>query len=293
LANKHFLTDLDGTLLQSDATLSEYTMNVLCSALNEGIIISYATARSYMSSNKIVSVIPWKYPVVLYNGAVIFDPLSLKVLGGYWLDNETTNEIISLGRAHGLLPFLFALDEEDKERVLHEKLLRTGDLKFFESRPNDPRFGEMPQLECPASLRTLIVTYIGLLEELEPIKEIVQQTFGDKVHIHLMKDQYIENHYFLEFSHSQANKKEGLLEWAKLMQCAPEEITVFGDNLNDLGMFEAAGTKVAMSNAHPALIELSTLVGDSNDEDGVAKYIYRATGGSSQNELPKTVPHCT
>ncbi|WP_053372807.1 Cof-type HAD-IIB family hydrolase [Paenibacillus sp. FJAT-27812] len=279
MANKHFLTDLDGTLLQSDATLSDYTINVLCSALNEGVIISYATARSYMSSNKIVSVIPWKYPIVLYNGAVIFDPISLKVLGGHWLDIKTTNEIIGLGRAHGLLPFLFALDEEDEERVLHEKLLRTGDLKFFESRPNDPRFAEIPLLECPAAYRTLIVTYIGLLEELEPLKEKVQETFGDQVHIHLMKDQYIENHYFLEISHSQANKKEGLLEWAKLMKCEPEEITVFGDNLNDLGMFEAAGTKVAMANAHPALIERSTLVGDSNDEDGVAAYIYKATGG--------------
>jgi Cof subfamily protein (haloacid dehalogenase superfamily) len=279
MTNKHFLTDLDGTLLQSDATLSEYTINVICNAMKQGIIISYATARSYISSNKIVSVIPWKYPIVLYNGAVIFDPVSSKVIGGYWLDNETTNQIIEIGRKQGLIPFLFALDEEDKERVFHEKLLRMGDLTFYESRPNDPRFGEMSLLECSDAFRTLIVTYIGLLHELEPLKDEVQRRFGNQVHIHLMKDQYIENHYFLEFSHSKANKKEGLKQWAELMHCMPEDVTAFGDNLNDLGMFETAGTKVAVSNAHPNLIALSTLVVESNDEDGVAKYIHRVTEG--------------
>ncbi|WP_054026384.1 Cof-type HAD-IIB family hydrolase [Bacillus sp. FJAT-28004] len=279
MTNKHFLTDLDGTLLQSDATLSEYTINVICNAMKQGIIISYATARSYISSNKIVSVIPWKYPIILYNGAVIFDPVSSKVIGGYWLDNETTNQIIEIGRKQGLIPFLFALDEEDKERVFHEKLLRMGDLTFYESRPNDPRFGEMLLLECSDAFRTLIVTYIGLLHELEPLKDEVQRRFGNQVHIHLMKDQYIENHYFLEFSHSKANKKEGLKQWAELMHCMPEDVTAFGDNLNDLGMFETAGTKVAVSNAHPNLIALSTLVVESNDEDGVAKYIHRVTKG--------------
>jgi Cof subfamily protein (haloacid dehalogenase superfamily) len=279
MTNKHILTDLDGTLLQSDATLSEYTINVICNAMKQGIIISYATARSYISSNKIVSVIPWKYPIILYNGAVIFDPVSSKVIGGYWLDNETTNQIIEIGRKRGLIPFLFALDEEDKERVFHEKLLRMGDLTFYESRPNDPRFGEMPLLECSDAFRTLIVTYIGLLHELEPLKDEVQRRFGNQVHIHLMKDQYIENHYFLEFSHSKANKKEGLKQWAELMHCMPEDVTAFGDNLNDLGMFETAGTKVAVSNAHPNLIALSTLVVESNDEDGVAKYIHRVTEG--------------
>lgn len=279
MGNKHFLTDLDGTLLHSDASLSPFTINIVSHALEQGVVISYSTARSYISSHKIVSVIPWKYPIILYNGAVIFDPLSMKVIGGCWLDNKTTNEIIELGRALEQIPLLFALDEEDKERVLHEKLIRTGDISFYNSRPGDPRFGELPRLECPDSFRTLIVTYIGLLHELEPLKTEVEHRFGNRVHIHLMKDAYIENHYFLEFSHSKANKKEGLKQWAELVGCKTGDVTVFGDNLNDLGMFEEAGTKVAVSNAHPALKALSTLVAASNDEDGVAKYINRVTGG--------------
>ncbi|BBI31018.1 HAD-IIB family hydrolase [Cohnella abietis] len=268
-----FLTDLDGTLLQSNASLSAYTIDVLTKALEQGIVISYATARSYSSSNRIVSAIPWKYPIVLYNGAVILDPLTQKVLNGHWLEREITNEIIDMGRMAKLLPFLFTLDNEDKERVWHEKLSRTGDLQFYESRPNDPRFAECTPLECPDANRTLIITYIGLLEELEPLKATVEQAFHDKVHIHFMKDPYIDNHYFLEFSHRKANKKEGLRKWAQLIHCTPEQVTAFGDNLNDLGMFELAGTCLAVANAHPQLLDIATGKLGCNDEDAVAHYI--------------------
>ncbi|MCD9022560.1 HAD-IIB family hydrolase [Cohnella silvisoli] len=272
---KYFLTDLDGTLLRSDASLSMYTIEVLCEALNNNVVVSYATARSYISSHNIVSVVPWRYPIVLYNGAVIFDPITKNVMGGYWLDRDIANEIIGLGREINLLPFLFALDEEDKERVLHEKLIRAGDLQFYESRPNDPRFLESISLECPESFRTLIITYIGLLEELEPLKANVERRFPAEIHTHFMKDPYIENHYFLEFSHKNANKKEGLRIWSQLMNCAPEEVTVFGDNLNDLGMFELAGTSIAVANAHPKLLDMTSSRIGSNDEDAVADYINR------------------
>ncbi|WP_138754601.1 Cof-type HAD-IIB family hydrolase [Paenibacillus sinopodophylli] len=278
LRNIHFLTDLDGTLLLSDATLSAYTVDVISRAMEQGAVISYATARSYMSSNHIVSVIPWKHPIVLYNGAVIYDPLTMKVIGGHWLDNSVANSIVDIGRAHALLPFIFALDENDKERALHEKLTGSGSISFYESRPNDPRFSEMTNLACPDSFRTLKVTYIGLLHELEPLRDEVVRRFDSQVHIHLMKDSYIANHYFLEFGHPNANKKEGLRQWAKLVGCKPEDVTVFGDNLNDLGMFETAGAKVAVSNAHPALHELATYVALSNDEDGVAVYIKDVAG---------------
>ncbi|CAM4453967.1 hypothetical protein FHS16_004040 [Paenibacillus endophyticus] len=285
LKNNHFLTDLDGTLLHSDASLSAYTVESIVRAMEEGAVISYATARSHISSYKIVSVIPWKHPIVLYNGAVIYEPLSMKVIGGHWLDNGTANEIIEIGRSFAMLPYLFALDEDDQERVLHEKLVRSGDLAFFASRPNDPRFGELPILACPASFRALMMTFIGLLHELEPLKDEVSRRFGSHVHVHLMKDAYIENHYFLEFSHRHANKKEGLRQWAELVGCKPEDVTVFGDNLNDLGMFETAGTRIAVSNAHPVLLELATHVTLSNDEDGVAVYI-NAIKHSERKELP-------
>ena len=106
-----------------------------------------------------------------------------------------------------------------------------------QSRPNDLRFREVEPLACHHTHRTLIITYIGLLDELEKIHAYVNDTYGMEVHTHLMKDLYIADHYFLEFSHFMANKQEGLLLWSKLVGCDPTEVTVFGDNLNDIGLF--------------------------------------------------------
>ena len=185
----------------------------------------------------------------------------------------------------GITPLLFALDEQDYERVLHEKLERTGDLQFLASRPNDPRFREVEELHCSESLRTLILTYIGLLDDLLPLKAAVEEVLDSEVHIHLMKDSYIEGHYFLEFSHPEANKQMGLRLWAELVGCTSEEVTVFGDNLNDTGMFLEAGRKVAVANAHPDILLLADEIVASHDEDGVAVYMAAHMSGLRGNEV--------
>ena len=273
----HILTDLDGTLLRSDATLSPYTARTVADAIKQGAVISYATARSYISSNRVAGEIPWKYPILLYNGAVMLDPVTKEVLDGAWLDGNLANELIGVGQSFGFTPFLFALNPNDQEMVLHEKLSRPGDRQFYRSRPGDPRFTEMEQLRCPEDFRTLILTYIGLLEELQPLEAAIRAQFSERLHIHLMKDNYIPEHYFLEFSHPDGSKKTGLLKWAQYVGCKPEDVIVFGDNLNDTGMFEAAGTRVAVANAHPMLFELATHQTDSNDHDGVALFIEKMT----------------
>jgi 5-amino-6-(5-phospho-D-ribitylamino)uracil phosphatase len=280
---RHFyLTDLDGTLLRSDAAASEYTIEVLSEALDRGAVISYATARGYVSSSRAAAGVPWKYPLVLFNGALIYDPMEKRVLDGFWLDAGAANDIIGLGKEFGLTPLLFALDHDNRERVLHERLHRTGDKEFHRSRPGDPRFREVERLFCPEDYRTLTLTYIGLKEELEPLRDKAAALHGDRAHINLMKDNYIEDHYFLELSHVRANKREGTLLWCKLVGCEPAEVTVFGDNLNDTGLFEAAGCRVAVENAHPALIRMADAVIPSNNEDGVALYIKdRMTAGTS------------
>lgn len=57
------------------------------------------------------------------------------------------------------------------------------------------------------------------------------------------------------------------------MSCDVKDVTVFGDNLNDICMFINAGRRVAVKTAHQQLINISDQIIDSNEEDGVAKYI--------------------
>ncbi|WP_282935568.1 HAD family hydrolase [Paenibacillus sp. RC67] len=269
----YVVTDLDGTLLRSDAVLSPFAEEVVHSALEQGIVMSYATARSYKSSTAVVGNVKWKYPLILYNGALLFDPLEMKKLDGAFLDPSLTDQVIRLGKGFGLSPLWFALDNHNEERVLHEPLQRKGDLEFLASRPNDTRFRELPELLYSELFQTLILTYIGLKEELELLVQAIRDQFQDGVHLHFMPDNYIANHYFLEVSHPKANKRDGLLMWANHIGCLPEDIIVFGDNLNDIGLFEAAGLRIAVANAQPELKAIADRTIESNSEDGVAKYI--------------------
>ncbi|MNB88289.1 Pyridoxal phosphate phosphatase YigL [compost metagenome] len=269
-----FITDLDGTLLTSEQKLTDYTVQVITEALDLGALISYATARGYVSAARAVSQIVWKHPLILYNGALIYDGINGKVIDGYWLDPVISGEIIALGReVGGVSPFYFSLDEADCERVLHEPLKRSGEVQFYNSRPGDKRFREVDRLECPDRYRTLIISYIGLFEELQPIRQAALERFGDKLQIHFMKDIYIEEHYFLEFSHPRGNKSDGLKLWAQHMGVETGNITVFGDHVNDMGLFTAAGRGIAVQNAQSELKALAYEVIASNNEDGVATYL--------------------
>lgn len=272
---KHYiLTDLDGTLLRSNSTLSSFSEDVFTRAIEEGHVVSYATARSYASSQTKVSNIAWKYPVILYNGALILDPLTQATVGGAWLSHAITNEVIALGKSYDQIPFLFLLDENQHELVLHEPLRRIGEQGFYDSRPNDRRFHEVPLLQLNhLDKKVMIVTYIGAYEDLMPFYDALKLRYGNNIYVHFTLDTYLQDQYFLEVSDPLANKGAAVLRWAELVGCLPEQVRVFGDNLNDLGMFEVAGKRLAVSNARHELKEKADSVIASNDEDGVAHYI--------------------
>ncbi|MNW08813.1 putative phosphatase YwpJ [compost metagenome] len=77
----------------------------------------------------------------------------------------------------------------------------------------------------------------------------------------------------------------GLRLWAELVGCTSEDVTVFGDNLNDTRMFLEAGRKVAVANAHPEILLLADEIVMSNDEDGVAVYIAACIDGTHVHEV--------
>jgi len=275
------VTDLDGTLLRSNATLSPYSAEMLAKAAERGWTIACATARSMVSAGKIIGGVPWNAPLIVYNGAMTIDPQDGRVLDRQLLSAALSNRIIDYGRERGLQPFVFLLDEQDQERVLHEKLERTGLMQFRASRPGDRRFLKVERLRCDERSGTLSLTYIGYYEELTPFYDFICRELSGQVHAHMMADRYIHNHYFLEFSDNRANKGEALRNWCRLVGADPQAVTVFGDQLNDIGLFEAAGRRCAVANAHETIRAMADTVIPGNDEDGVARYLERLLRDSS------------
>jgi hydroxymethylpyrimidine pyrophosphatase-like HAD family hydrolase len=80
--------------------------------------------------------------------------------------------------------------------------------------------------------------------------------------------------YFLTILHPLSDKAHALESVHEYLKVEASNTTVFGDGLNDIGMFKLAGTSVAVNNALEAVKKEATIVLDeSNDEDAVAKYL--------------------
>jgi len=261
---QYFVTDLDGTLLRSDATLSDFTADVINRTLAEGHVFSFATARSFISAKPLVGLIRWTYPVIIYNGALIIDPQTERILNGKFLSNNSTTQILELGRQIGLMPLVFGIEPSGMQRVWHEEFTNDGQRRFVESRPGDRRFRTRKPLSLSHSDQVIMLTYIATESELHPFKERLIETFHEQIHVHFTRDTYLRDYYFLEISHPHANKEDAMKTWASLVGCLPSDVTVFGDNLNDIGLFRGAGKRIAVANAHQELRSMANEIIGTN-----------------------------
>lgn len=185
------------------------------------------------------------------------------------MDRDLAGAILALGDTLDLVPLVFGRDAEGRDRVWHAAPLRHGLWQFKESRPYDPRFA------VRGPLRILPEDQVMDESRVAGLRNRARETFAGQVHIHVTRDTYLSNYRFLELSHPDANNAAALEAWASLVGCRAELVTVFGDNLNDIGLFASGGHRVAVGNAHSQLRSRADEVIGSNDEDAVADYIAR------------------
>ncbi len=87
-----YVSDLDGTLLRSDQTLSDHTVKTLNRLISEGVIFSYATARSYATSSIVAAGLDAKFPVIVYNGTFILEKKRVLFMFISCLRQKKTNQ---------------------------------------------------------------------------------------------------------------------------------------------------------------------------------------------------------
>ena len=119
-----------------------------------------------------------------------------------------------------------------------------------------------------------LVTYITLIdtkENLQPIFDVISQY--DTWESVLQEDVYWKD-YWLEICPKGATKAKAILKCMKNCNC--ESVVVFGDSVNDLSMFEVADEAYAVANALPEVKDKATKIIDSNENDGVAKFLMDA-----------------
>jgi hypothetical protein len=261
-----FLSDLDGTLLRSDATLGEATIEIVTQLLGQGLLFSYATARSHLRASAVTARLPLTLPVAVYGGAVLADVRSGAPLSINSLEPAATDLLIEQCRAAGIPPLLHC-QFGGRDRVVWVRGEESdGVHDYLAARVDDPRLAPVASW---AELPRADVFYVAVIGAAEPVSALAATVSG--AHVTLQTDTYPPHHTWLELSAFGTNKASAAVRLKEI--AGADRLVVFGDNVNDLPMFEVADECYAVANATAVLRDRATEVIESNDEDGVARMV--------------------
>ena len=264
-----YVSDLDGTLLRSDISLSEYTVSTINALVEKGMAFTYATARSIESARKLTSELKLKLPVVTRNGAVLADNTTGKVIEKAVFNED---EVKLLKELLPELPFCgfvscFVGEKMIKNYVSGEHSVGLNGYIDYHNESGHPliKVDDMESLFCG---EPGYVTLIDDEEFLYPVYERAKEYQGWECVF--SKDTY-RDEYWLEICPRNCTKAKTLLKLKE--RYGFEKLVVFGDSVNDIPMFKLADEAYAVKDALDDLKLLATDVIGSNNDDAVAKYL--------------------
>jgi len=243
---KMIVTDLDGTLLKTDKTISSRTITALNRCKQQGIKLAYATGRGG-SATKVT-------PPGLFDGSIIAN-------GAYAKAGDTTvyKRIIPY---QTIRPLLMACDK----RGLH-----------VSSQLNGMDYANFTISEAWTAVTDFMI--VDFSKHDKDAEKIISANLTPEdiafIEAHLPADTYLlmTMDGFAMIMHNQAIKSKAIAALATHWGIAREEIVAFGDDLNDFDMLTYAGIGIAMSNALGEVKSVADFICQSNDDDGIALWL--------------------
>ena len=266
-----YISDMDGTLLQSNGKMSEFTKEKLNEFHNKGIPFSVATARSMISAMPILQGVHFAAPIVLMNGVFVYDTETKRAVKYHEIEHSVLQKILNLFYEKNLHPFMFLYSDDYKLSIKYTEFDNDGMKEFYDERVDllEGRFTQTDNLTViEKNQHPVYINYYALPELLddvvEKLKEVPQIDFA------YYKDSYSDDWLIEIYSHT-ASKANGAKEVKEIV--GADKITAFGDNLNDIIMLKGADTAVAVENAVQQVKEIADVIIGNNNDDSVVKYI--------------------
>ena len=253
-------------MLRSDETTSDFTNRVINDLTAKGCLFSYATARSLITAKKVTKGIDANIPLIVYNGAFIIDNATEEILKANFFEKNTVQEIIDLLYERDIYPIIYSYINGIEKFSYIPELSTPGLKRFTDSRAGDIRENIV---STPDELRTGDIFYLTCIDEPEKLAPIYEK-YKDLFHCVYQRDIYTGDQW-LEIMPKEASKANAIKQLKEMFNC--DRVIAFGDGKNDIDMFEIADEGYAVSNANEALKEKATAVIDSNNDDGVAKWL--------------------
>lgn len=255
-------TDLDGTLVRSDETVSDYSLRVLRKVREAGIPVAAVTGRGPRLIELCQRDLPDADFFVLAQGAYVLDhrsPEQARVLHRQQIPGADLAEALArLERVVGRLSVLVEALEDPRAPLW-------GDVHVVWPYPEWILYDRAEALAGPAYKGFARAEGMTADELLVVAREVIPAELATPTQAGL-------GH--VELTAPGVDKGSGLAMVAVELDIAASDVLVFGDMPNDVPMFHWAGwRRVAVANAHPDVLALADEVTASNDADGVAAWL--------------------
>lgn len=266
-----YVSDLDGTLLGRDQRLSEQTIQTINDLVASGMLFTVATARSTPSARQVLADLDLRLPAIHMNGVLIVDPVTNRPLRRNVLPPDLARDLIRDHLAGGLNPFVYTLDAAGRYHAYYLGATNACERDYIDRRraAGDDRFAVVSDL---ADAIDGDVLSLSTIESPDRMAALHRRLATDPLLCcHFDHDIYMPAFAWLTIGHADANKGAGVRIVKQIV--GADRVVCFGDNLNDLAMFDVADEAYAMADAHDALRDIAHGTIGSNADHAVAAYL--------------------
>ena len=267
-----FISDLDGTLMNNDQKIPLTSINIINQFIAQGNLFSIATARSFESAYPKIKDLNLKLPIICHNGIFLYDPLQKSILKSAFLQQKFVENLLTIYHQLNLNPILYAINEENQNKVYFTGVYNASEKFYIEDRikNKDPRFTRVSHLP-EINEKAIEINIIIPDSQVEFVRDQIPK--DPEIYIHEMRDIYSPGFTWIEVVPREGNKKDALIFLKKYLQV--KKVVCFGDNTNDIPMFEVADEGCAVENAVKELKQIATRTIGCNMENGVALYLQK------------------
>ena len=266
-----FVTDLDGTLLNSNKEVSEYSVEGLNELIDKGVNFTVATARTPATVVELLEKVNLKLPVALMNGVLIYDIKEERYIDIKEINKESVIKCLDIFNELDKNVLVYGI-KDNHLWVYYKEFKYAWEYNFYKERADKKLKTFVEVTDYKEAIKDSQVinfiifdTYQEIKKAYDRLKEIEGLT------INYYEDIYEEDCYFLEAYSNEASKANGIKFLEKYIE--HDNLVCFGDNLNDIPMFELADECYATANAVDKLKEMATAVIGHCDEDGVVRFL--------------------
>lgn len=242
---KAIITDLDRTLLHTDKTVSEYTYSILKQCRERGITLMAATARPERA-------------ILTYHNYIGFDAITTLNGARIILPQDIIENGIAPSSAEGILKKVIRIPDI----VLS---METGN-GIFSNVPipewNATVFKGFPALPTESIIYKLLLSGEG-----NNIQQEVENALTEDTYMTMAEGKLIQ------IMSTSSTKWNGIRAMLKAAGIGQNEAVYFGDDIDDIEPIKNCGVGVAVSNAIDEVLNIADFITETNDMDGVARYI--------------------